>query len=236
MNEITVDIFKAIVKTLTPDLVVSSVINNGDGTFTLGTNCTWWLSINHYLTYLGNDYVITSFVLNQSITIKPRSGTPVPVPGTQILPAPQFIHGTLKMANNDVDAQPDRTILCPFVYLFEVLRDEKNTDEESMIDRTTDTRLFFLHTVDSASWTTDDHYTNFVKPMKQMVDLFISKIKNSKLFTYNLNYSETALINVSEKGNQEKGIFDCNLSGIELKLFAEIRENLSCTSNPCECI
>ena len=233
MNETTVEIFRSIIAMLTPELVVTLVVDNGDGTYTMTTKCTWWLSINHKLMFGGNKYVVTSFVFNDSITVK-SEGTPVvPVPGSQILPAPMFIHGTLKMANNDVDAQPDRTILCPFVYLYEIIKDDKNTDEESMIDRTTDTRLFFLHSVNSASWTTDDHYTNFVKPMQQMVRLFVDIIKNSKLFTYNLDYSETALINVSEKGDQTKGIFDCNLSGIELRLFAEIRENLSCSNNPC---
>jgi hypothetical protein len=235
MNQQTVDIFKNIVSQLGVDLIVTSVVANVDGTFTLTSSCTWWLSLNMFVTIGGNPYQITAFDINVSITVKSVGPTIIPVPGTSPLNAPQFIHGTLKMANNDVDAQPDRTVLCPFVYLFEIIRDKKNTDEESTIDRETEVRLFFLNSVDSSNWLTADHYTNFVYPMQQMVDLFISKIKDSALFTFNLDYDTTALINVSEQGNQEKSIFDCNLSGIELRLFAEIRENLSCT-NQCDCL
>jgi hypothetical protein len=234
MREETVDIFKGLVKDLTPDLVITNVIANVDGTFTLETKCTWWLSIKMIFNYLGNEYVIEDFVINQSITVKQSGHAVVPIPGTQTLSAPQFIHGTLKMAQNEVDGQPDKTILCPFVYLFEVLRDDENTDEESMIERETETRLFFLNSVDSPNWLTGDHYKYFVKPMRQMVDLFVNKMKLSARFTNDMNYTTINLINVSEDGTQNKGIFDCNLSGIELRLFAEIRENLSCI-NKCSC-
>jgi len=229
----TVEIFKELVSCLTPELIVTNVTPNGSA-FTLDTKCTWWLSLEHRLEYLGNKYIVTSFVQNESITVRQDGHANTPIPGTQILPPPTFVHGTLKMANNDVDAQPDRTILCPFVYLFEVLRDQENTDEESMIERETDVRLFFLHSVNSKEWTTDDQYKYFVNPMRQMVDLFIKKIKNSPRFTYDMNYTTTNLLNVSEDGTQTKGIFDCNLSGIEIRLFAEIRENLSC-ENKCSC-
>ena len=40
--------------------------------------------------------------------------------------------------------------------------------------------------------------------------------------------------NISEEGQQENSIFDCNLTGIELRLFADIREDLSC-ENKCKC-
>ena len=50
-----------------------------------------------------------------------------------------------------------------------------------------------------------------------------------------MRYDCLPLINVSENGTQVKSIFDCNLSGIELRLFAEIREDLSC-DNKCKCI
>ncbi|GAG87221.1 unnamed protein product, partial [marine sediment metagenome] len=39
MREETVEIFKEVIQSITPDLVVLSVIDNG-GTFTLETKCT----------------------------------------------------------------------------------------------------------------------------------------------------------------------------------------------------
>ena len=235
MNTQTVDIIKNIVASLGVDLNISSVVVNGDGTFTLLTDCTWWLSINQFFVIDGNVYKINSFTFNTSLIVTPQISGNVPTVGLKPIPAPQFIHGTLKMAQNEVDASLDKTILCPFVYLYEIIKDKKNTDEESMVDRETDLRMFFLNSVDTPNWLTQDHYTYFVNPMQQMVDLFISKVNNSSLFTFNLDYECTPLINVSENGTQEKSIFDCNLSGIELRLFAEVREDLSC-SQKCGCI
>lgn len=234
MNKQTVDIIRDIISTLSVEFVIDSIIDNGDDTYQLNTCCTWWLSVNHEIVIDGKDYVVVDFVINQSLTIKSFGVPAIPVVLSFTLNAPNYIHGTLKMANNEVDAESDKTILCPFVYLYEIIKDKKNTDEESVIDRETDLRMFWLNSVDTSNWLTADHYTYFVAPMQQMVDLFISKIKESNLFTFNLNYECTPLINVSENGNQEKSIFDCNLSGIELRLFAEIRENLSCVNN-CGC-
>jgi len=234
MNRQTVDIIGDFVDGLTADLVVNNVIDNLDGSFTLESDCTWWVSIEQTYTIDGNDYIIKSFVINQSITVIQDGHAVVPVPTTFTIAAPNYIHGTLKMAGNEVDAQTDKTILCPFTYLFEIVTDRKNTDDESMIDREVDLRIFFLNSVNTSDWLTDDHYKYFVDPMQQMVDLFIKNIKNSKLFTDVIRHECTPLINVSENGLQEKAVFDCNLSGIELKIFAEIREDLSCV-NKCKC-
>ncbi len=234
MRKETVDIIKEILESLASELVVDAVVANADGTFTLETKCTWWLTLQSSVTIDGNPFLVQDFVFNTSLIVSPDGGAFTPTVGSWTLPAPSFIHGTLKMANNDVDANTDKTILCPFVYLFEILRDKENTDEESMIERETDLRMFFLDTVDTADWLTEDHYKYFVYPMKQCAELFISRIKTSRFFTESLNYEYINLINVSEEGRQEKSIFDCNLSGVELRLFAEIREDLSCT-NDCGC-
>jgi len=234
MNKQTVDIIGDFVNDLSSEFIFTSVIDNLDGSYTLVSDCTWWLSINQTHSIDGNDYFIKSFIINESITVIPEGHVIAPSPSSFTIPPPTYIHGTLKMAGTEVDAQTDKTILCPFTYLFEIITDRKNTDEESMIDREVDLRIFFLNSVDSASWLTDDHYKYFVDPMQQMVDLLIKNIKNSKLFTDLIRHECTPLINVSEEGTQEKAVFDCNLSGIELKIFAEIREDLSCV-NKCKC-
>lgn len=234
MRKETVDIIKEIVESLSTDVVVDAVTSNPDGTFTLETKCTWWLSLQSPIVIDGNPFLVEDFVFNTSLTVKPNGGAFTPIAGSWNIPAPKWLNGTLKMAQNEVDAIDDKTELCPFVYLFEVLRDQENTDEESMIDRETDLRMFFLDTVLTKDWLTEDHYKYFVYPIKQCAELFISKIKTSRFFTESLNYEYINLINVSEEGRQEKSIFDCNLSGVELRLFAEIREDLSCT-NECGC-
>jgi hypothetical protein len=231
MNKQTVDIIGSFIPLLNETININNVIDNGGGSYTLEVDCTWWLSIAQTYSIGGNDYKVTSFVINESITIQSVGIAVLPVVTSFDISAPEYIHGTLKMAQNEVDGQTDKTILCPFTYLFEAVTDRKNTDEESAIDREVDLRIFWLNSANTKDWLTNDHYTNVIDPMQQMVDLFIDKIKDSKLFTDEMRYDCLPLINVSENGLQVKSIFDCNLSGIELRLFAEIREDLSCTNN-----
>lgn len=228
----TVNIIKDLVSTLGETVIVTDVTNLPGGAGSrLDTTCTWWLSIGCTVTIGANDFIITAFVINESITI---NGTPMPTPTSFTIPPPFYLHGTLKNANSEVDAQDDKEDVFPLAYLFEVIKDKKNTDDESMIDREVDLRIFWLQTANTADWLTEDHYLNLIEPMQQMVDLFIRKLENSRLFTDDFNYDCLNLIDVSENGTQEKALFDCNLSGIELRLFAEIREDLSC-DNICKC-
>ena len=234
MRKQTVDIVNDLVSDLEIFFEIKDSSNYGLD-YLLETDCTWWLSIGDTVEILGIDYKIVDMVMNVSITIEPANGGALPLPNTEfMIPAPTYIHGTLKMAQNEVDAITNKTLLVPFVYLFEVIRDRKNTDTESMIDRETDLRLFFLNSANTGDWLTDDHYINVINPMQQMVDLFIRLIEKNRLFTDNISYDCLPLINVSETGTQDESVFDCNLSGIELRLSAEIREDLSC-ENKCKC-
>jgi len=234
MRKQTVDIIGDLVAQLGVDFLILTSTPIGSN-FLLTTNCTWWLSIKDKITIAGKLYQVEAFTINISITVKPLDGGGLPSPSsTFAIPPPNYIHGTLKMAQNEVDAVNDKLQLVPFVYLFEVIRDRKNTEDESMIDRNTDLRIFFLNSANTKDWLTDDHYINVFDPMQQMVDLFIKIIKGNKFFTYEINYDCVPLPNLSEEGQQENSIFDCNLSGIELKLFANIRKDLSCV-NQCKC-
>ena len=233
MNQQTVDIMGSFIPLLAETITILTVVDNG-GSFTFTTKCTWWLSIEQTYIIQGNPYKVESFVINQSIVFVPVGHANIPTVGTFPIAAPEYIHGTLKMAQDEVDGEPDKTILCPFSYLIEIITDRKNDDEESMIERETTLRMIWLNTADFSNWLTDDHYTNVIDPMQQMVDLYIKKLKESGRFTDNIRHDDTPLINVSEQGNQSKAVFDCNLSGIETLIFAEIREDLSCL-NKCDC-
>jgi len=234
MRKQTVDIIEDLVSQLIATFTINNAVDNGNGTFTLFSDCTWWLSIKDTIDISGSKYEVESFIINVSITIRPLNGALIPVVPTFLLTVPKYIHGTLKMAQNEIDAINNKTELVPFVYLYEVIKDRKNTDSESMIDRNTELRIFFLNSANTSDWLTDDHYENVIYPMQQMVDLFIKQIEKNKLFTDNLDYECLPLLNISEEGRQENSVFDCNLSGVELRLSAEIRHDLSC-ENKCKC-
>lgn len=236
MNPETVHIIEGLVNQLTAEFVIKDAIDNGDGTFTLVSDCTWWISLSDNVLIDGKNYTVEEFVINQYIKIRPIDGGLLPTVDSFDVITPNYIHGTVKMAANEIDAVNNKVDLVPFVYLFEVIREDENTDEESMIDRESDLRIFFLNTANYKDWLTEDHYTNVIYPMRQMVDLFIKKVKASKFFTYDTDYQKINYINFSQDGNQKESVFDCNLSGIELKLFAKIREDLSCVNfNKCNC-
>jgi len=226
MNKQTVDIIEDFVKELVAEFVIDNVIDNS-GIYTLKTKNTWWLTINNTVTIQGNNYIITDFELNKSITVRSISNN-TPTVGAFAINAPTYKHGTIRMTNDEIDAVMVKTELFPLAWLYEVIKDRKDNNSLSAIDREVDLRIFFVASADSNNWLTDDHYENVINPMQQMVDLFIDKISNSRFFTDDLEYENIPLVNFSEGGTQENSVFDCNLSGIELKLFAKIRKDLSC--------
>lgn len=219
----TVDIFKQIAANLTANVVIDNAVDNLNGTFTLETTNTQWISEFEIYSIGGFDYKIESLIQNVSLTISPVSNGALPTATGFVIPAPTFINGTLKMAKNEVDAIKNKMDLVPFIYLYEVIRDRKNTDDESTVERECDLRFFFINSSSFQNMLTEDVYEKVIYPLHPLVELFISKIKTSPLFTDVLNYDEINLINFSEEGNQINSVFDLNLSAIELRLQAEIR-------------
>lgn len=131
----TVDIFKQIAANLTANVVIDDAIDNLDGTFTLETTNTQWVSEFEIYSIGGFDYKIDSLIQNISLTISPVSNGTLPTAPGFVIPAPTFINGTLKMAQNEVTAIKNKMNLVPFIYLYEVIRDRKNTDDESTVER-----------------------------------------------------------------------------------------------------
>lgn len=227
----TFQIIKNLVASLQVNFLISNASVDGDN-FKLETECTWWLSINCDIVIDNKPYTIVSFLINDHIIV---SGPSIPVVNSFAVPVPEFLNGTLKMAREEVTAEPDKELVFPLVYLKEIIKDDEEDDDESMIDREADLRLFFIASADTENWLTDDHYENVIDPMQSMVSLFKAKVKVNKLFVDNAKYNSLPLNNISVDEDQNKSLFDTNLSGIELRFFAQIREDLSCVSK-CDCI
>lgn len=230
MKRQTVDIIGDIISGMEVSFIIDKVTDIG-GSYKLESGCTWWLTIGCDIYINSVKYTVTEFVIDEYILV---TGAIIPGVSEFIISAPNYLHGTLKNARNEVTAEADKELVYPLVYLKEIIRDRKNTDEESMIDREVDLRLFFINSAETEGWLTDNHYENVIYPMQSMVDLFMSIIKGSKLFTYDLDYNCLPLINISVDENQEKSLFDTNVTGIENILFAQIREDLSCEKK-CNC-
>ena len=223
----TVDIIESIINEISATVIFKTV-NKVGTSFEIESDCTQWLMNGMLFELSGTLFTVRDLKFNEGFTIKPSIDV-VSIAETEItLTSPKYFHGTLKMVRNAITANTKKKEILPFIYLFEVINDRKVNDAESAIDRESELRLFFLGSADTKNWLTDSHYDNVIYPMSVLTRKFISIIKDSKFFTYIFDYDESNLINVSENGNQGKSIFDINLSGIEMRLFSEIRKDLSC--------
>ncbi|RLI45313.1 hypothetical protein DRO61_10730, partial [Candidatus Bathyarchaeota archaeon] len=66
----TVDIIREIVEGINKTIEIDSVVDNGDGTYTLLTCKTLYIQENFPITINSNDYTVTTVVKNTSIVVK----------------------------------------------------------------------------------------------------------------------------------------------------------------------
>ena len=223
----TVDIIEDIVNELTPTITINSQ-STTDGIITLLTDKTYWIHTASRITIDGKKYRVVDFVIDESLSLKPfTTGDTVDV-DSFVLPKPTYFHGTEKMIRQEVNSIKDKTTIVPMIWLKEIYRDDQVFDAESAIDRETDLMLIFVDSADTENWLTDDHYTNVIYPIDKMVDLFIEKLGQNRFFTETFNFERTNLVNLSTEGLQRSSIFDFNLSGKMIRLFAQIRKDFNC--------
>lgn len=223
----TTKIIEEIVSEIKKTIIIDSQETN-DGIITISTKSTGWLTINSKIEIDGKWFKVFGLTINKTIKFKPLITGSTITANSFTLSTIEYKHGTLKMTQNEVDATSNKNNVFPLVWLQEPLIERNKKDFDSMIDRESDLVIYFLDSADSSNWLTDDHYTNVIVPMQSMVNNFIGLIENNRLFTYDFDFNTRNLINVSVDGKQENSIFDTNITGIELKLFAKIRKDLNC--------
>lgn len=225
----TKDIISDLVSSLsrTVNILGNQVV---DGNIVLTLDCTYWLMVESKYEIDGKIYRVVSIV-DKVVTFKPLITGSVITVDSFVLSGPVYFNGTLKMVKQEVNNQYDKEKILPMIWLREVFEDDKTNDEESMIDRSTDIRLYFVASANYTDWLYNDHYDHVIYPMQTMVEAFLALIRRSRFFTDVFDYRKTNLINISVEGNQESSIFDINLTGIELRIFSEIRKDLNCKTN-----
>jgi len=219
----TVDIIKALVALLTPTISITSQVDNLDGTFTLLIPNTHWLTggVKKLLNIDSIDYRVQSFVINESITIKPeKTSDPAPSVNSFMLDAPHFLHGTTEMAVIDQLQSMDPNLRLPFIYLIEPLEETDIKDEENPWGRESRPRLYFMDESITA-WNPPTHKTNVIESVRQMVELFFSKIQEEEdnLYREVLECTEIAAADwgklSTDKGYKGK-FFSDTVSGLQI--------------------
>lgn len=238
MREI-VDIIEDLVSGLTFTSEIKTVTDNGNDNYTLGVCCTYQVQPYCYVSINGTDYLVTDIVNNESITINSNI---LPVVGDNIvIKAPAYYHGTIPAVNAEMDEKQNAqvSIEAPLVYLFEVISETFNNDEEDQLERESTLRLFFLASADFENWYTDDHYKYAIVPMRNLAYEFIKSV-NANNCTFALFDSYT-LINHAKFGQftDNNGhinrFFNEGFSGVEMRVTLPILgENIAC-SDACNC-
>ena len=211
----TVDAVKELVSQLTPLFIIKEATDNGNGTFTLSTNRTYWLTINKRITIDSIEYRITAFDINVSITIKPiTTGDPIPTVTFFTIPAPLFFHGVTLMAIDEQGKPKDPNQRTPFIWLYEILDETVIRDEFDPWGRNSKPQLFFMDESSLADWTSAQHKTNVLEPMRQMVELFFEKINDFQGDKYK------EVLTSSQIGRANWGKFITDLGSVK-KFFNE---------------
>ena len=165
MRKETVDIVNDLVAELDLTVTISTINDNGDGTYTLYTCDTKWLQECFKITYESAQWTITNVVKDDSITIKPLlDSTPAPTELSFEAYSPYYFHGTVIQTNLELEQISNSSLKTPMIYLLEVLEDTFfNRDAQN--ERESDLRLFFLTQANFVDWKTQDTYTNAITPI-----------------------------------------------------------------------
>lgn len=231
----TKDIIKGLVESLSQTVNILNVVEPiGQQTeATITVDCVYWIMVLNVYEIGGNEYRVTA-INGKEITLQPLiSNTPITAESF-LLPAPAFFFGTYKMTKQEINANYDKESILPMVWLRAVIEDNITNDSESAIDRSSDIRMYFVATADYENWLTEQHYEQVIYPMKRMVEQFLKLIRSNRFFTDVFDYRTRNLVNLSVGGNQTESLFDINLTGIELRVFSDIRKDLNCVdANNC---
>jgi hypothetical protein len=233
----TSELIEAIVSTISKVLVIKTVTDNNDGTYTLDTIdendicSTKWATLNRVVTIDSEDYKIVDLLPNKWIKV---SGAVLPVAGTSFnLYNFFYTHGTILEQNKQLTNIVKSTDKTPMIFLHESIRERFNNDFESTIDRDSECDFYFMANCEPRNWVTDDHDRYAVKPIRNLLSLFINALENASNVDQIEGFDVTDHANwgvyVSDKGHV-KNIFPDNLSGSHLKITISFFKSSDCCS------
>lgn len=222
--KLTVDILEDFISALDLSGTFTNAVFDGTNTI-VSVEKTFHARARMLLNISGVDHPIVSVVNNTSITV---SGDATGAANdTYTVPNPFYFHGTPMMTNAHINGALDRDKV-PMVYLYEILK-ERDKNIFSRVRRESDLRLFFLDNADFSDWETDDHYSQRLIGLNNLVDEFIEQARGYKCCFYLDDTDFTRINHVNwgvwkDKAGHIKRIFDDELTGVELSFTLPIRK------------
>ncbi len=222
----TVDIIRDLVASLQLRVVIGSVTDNLNGTYTVTTKCTRHIQTGMLISISSIDYVVIAFVRDVSFTV---SGSAVIAVNSFLLPAPKFWHGSILETNKTLTGITDMSEKVPMVYLRRPYRDNFNRGDSSN-ERDSDVTIYFLCEDNFAQYDIDDMDRECIYPMRSLLYSFVEMLKSNSqiglIESFEVENKERFGV-VNSKG-VEKTLFDTPLSGCELSITIPIKKNYQC--------
>jgi len=242
--ESLVDIIDGIVSGLTFPVTIKSVVETTivtDEGETIDVYAITTCDIYHaqpsfYVTIGGHSYLIRR--IDASTNVLYVSGS-VSITATSFnLYTPYFFHGVPIEVGNELMNIPDAVDKTPMIWLHENYLEEIDRNPESIIERVSSFRLFFLTQANNELWLVDTAYENAIMPMRRLSEIFISALEEATGrfetddFKYDVtNYAKFGVY-ISNKGVL-KNMFVDKLGGCELAMDLPIIKDLSCCDYLC---
>ncbi len=219
-------------------LKIKTVTDNLDGTYLLTVTKTYYLIAgqDRTLTIDSVVYTIVEVTDNESILIRDEATVPTAPPVVTFdLPVPKYFNGTIVVTGSEISGENDLSKKTPMVYLRRPFsetvdaQDLNNTDVANEADLT----LYFLTEAQFDAWSTAQHDTFAVKPMRNMMYAFIEMLKsnaNGKYVERLTNYEAMDMIKfgVYVQNGYEKAIWSDNYSGVEMRITLGLKYQCYC--------
>lgn len=213
-----IDVISSIVSKTTAVIPVDSISAVVDGVFTIATTDTAWISLNQTIEIGGDKYRVKNFVCDTSVEFMQVGHVDVIAGNSFVLPAPTFHNGTYIMVQEE---QREISIAgaSPFVWLAEVIKENFpiNNGRPKIVNAPV--RMFILTEADKANWSTADHYSNVIEPMRTLGFALLKRaILETGVYPLSGDATITSHANAGavEKNGHPKALFNENLSGVEL--------------------
>lgn len=226
-NEMLAPIIAAIDKTFT----ITSIVDNTLFSYTLNTCNTLWASLNFVVTIGGNQYTITSFVPNVSITIQGTVALSLLTTSFQLY-APVFYFGSLKATEYDFEKKINNQLLqtdrLPMIWLHTPTDEQVDENPLKPIGMRSNCELYFMINSEFSAWDNQDHFLYAIKPMRNLIQAFMNAVNaattlNPMLIQNSGPRDLPKFHTYTGKDNKESTIFSSPMSGcglnIELPFF-----------------
>lgn len=222
-----VDILKDVVVNIDKVVKIDSIEDLGNDTYKILTCDTKWASICKQVVIDVNLYEIIEVEKDEYITAKPVLSGSNPTGETQLtLEKLNYFHGTPYAVASELVRIQDETERMPLIWLYEVIRENREPkSSRELIRRTANLRIFLMNS-HLSDWKTSEHYDYAIEQMSDLADSLINDIDNNGNFASPQSYEIIPRAKFGELVNNGNNniILNDNLSGVELNFNLRVKK------------